>query len=189
MGSANVTAVRKRVENDPHCGDMLEVFVRELPSTSATAIGSEEVLELDSSNEVIERWPVPPDKPIVAIRGNEIFAPHRVLLPDARTLAVLLAIRPDGTFRVTSHQEFAMPERIVCPDSETLRDAADPCAKLSTLLQRVLPARAGVRGRMPGGSALMQRAEPERPRPVNGSPPRWRRRATRWTEPAGSRTW
>jgi hypothetical protein len=84
------------------------------------------VLELGSGGEVIERWPVPPDKPIVAIRGDEIFVPHGVPLPDSRILAVQLAIRPDGTFRVTSRRGFAVPERVTCPDAQALRDASSP---------------------------------------------------------------
>ncbi|MBW2268354.1 MAG: hypothetical protein JRH16_07235 [Deltaproteobacteria bacterium] len=126
VDGADVTAVQERVQSDPHCGDMLEVFVRELPPPSATAVGSEEVLELGFGQEVIERWPVPPDKPVVAIRDDEIFVPHSVPLPDSRTLAVLLAIRQDGSFRVTSRRDFAAPERIVCPDAEALRNASVP---------------------------------------------------------------
>ena len=126
VGNADVTAIKQRVESDPYCGDMLEVFVRELPPPSTTGVGSEEVLELGSGGEVIERWPVPPDKPILAIRGDEIFVPHGVPLPDSRTLAVQLAIRPDGTFRVTSQRDFAVPERVTCPNIQALRDAPPP---------------------------------------------------------------
>jgi hypothetical protein len=117
VGDGDIGANRDRVESDAYCGDVIGVFVRELPPPGTNVVRSEEVLELGPGGDVVERWPIPPDKPIVAIRGDEVFVPHGIRLPDARTLSVLLAIKPDGTFRVTARRSFTSPRHARCPDA------------------------------------------------------------------------
>lgn len=126
VGGADLGKQRDRVETDPTCGDSVEIFVRRLPSPAAGAVGSEEVIELGPDGDVLESWPIPPDKPVLAIRGDEIFVPHGVPLPGSRTLAVLLAIRPDGHFRVVARRSFAGSRYVSCPEDVALRGVFAP---------------------------------------------------------------
>lgn len=112
--------------HDSVCGETLTAFVRELPEPNREAVGSELVLEVDSTGQVVQRWPIPVDMSVAALRGEEIYVPHAVELTGSSPLRVFLAIRPDGAFRVTQPVAFTRGEQLDCPETSELVDSAGP---------------------------------------------------------------
>lgn len=106
---------RERVRTHRSCGEMLPLFVREIPPAEPGRVSGEEVLELDGSGSVIQRWTIPPDRRVAGIEGDELLVPHSVRLPDRRRLATFLRIRPDGAFRITAPDRPTPAEPFACP--------------------------------------------------------------------------
>ena len=119
-------ATRETVRTHRSCGEMLRVYVQEIPPPEPGRLGGEEVLELDGSGAVIRRWAIPPDVRVAAIEGHELLVPHSVRLPNGRRLATFLRIDPEGAFRLESPARPTPSEPFACPDRAALGDAPLP---------------------------------------------------------------
>jgi len=95
----------------PHpCGSTFIGFLKKLASEHDPLEG-ELVVEIDGNGKVKNRWEIPTDTEIVAIRGSEIYTPDSATSmcvpptdPDYRSYEVWLGIQPNGRFRVAAPQ-------------------------------------------------------------------------------------
>jgi len=92
---------------DHPCGESTVALVRRIP-VGHRVLDNEWMYELDASGTVVGRWPVPTDRMPVAVRGDEL-----VVTGPAKD--ILLAVRPNGTFRFRADLPVAPLEPFECP--------------------------------------------------------------------------
>ncbi len=101
------------------------------PMRSDRYLKPEWVTEMDEQGRILRDWPAPMDSWVQGIEGEELLVPWTF---GPEELQVLLAIRPNGKFRVLAARELAAPERADCRSDRNeadtrscleVKDAAD----------------------------------------------------------------
>jgi hypothetical protein len=87
-----------------------------IPSSKLNGLLQPEwVSEVDGQGRLVRRWPAPVDVWVQGIEGEELLVPWTFGLGhEEEPLEILLAIRPNGKFRVSDARELAAPEWTDC---------------------------------------------------------------------------
>jgi hypothetical protein len=104
------------------CGGQVALArVRRIPPVGhAGPLIPEEVVELDRSGVIIARWPIPIDRFVLAVQGDELVVPGPALSSEPA-----LFVSSDGAFRLFSVPDRApSPVARSCPDLLEFRGSA-----------------------------------------------------------------
>jgi hypothetical protein len=114
------------IRSEHPCGPIAISFVDRIPALEpGAALESERVVELGPSGDVIRTWPVPVDTVVEGVRGEELLFSESFDRGTAPPLAVRLAVRPDGTYRVEPGAAvLPAPASVDCPPLDLWEDSA-----------------------------------------------------------------
>ncbi len=123
---AGETAAVEAIRAEHPCGPIAIAFVDRIPASEpGAALESERVVELAPDGTVVRSWPVPVDTVVDGVRGEELLFSESFDRGTAPPLAVRLAVRPDGSYRVEAGAAaLPAPASVDCPPLDLWEDSA-----------------------------------------------------------------
>jgi len=124
--TAGEAAAVEAIRSEHPCGPIAIAFVDRIPtSESGAALEPERVVELDPGGTVVRSWSVPVDTVVDGVRGDELHFSESFDRGTASPLAVRLAVRPDGSYRVEPETAaLPSPVPVDCPPLALWGDSA-----------------------------------------------------------------
>lgn len=124
--TAGEAAAVEAIRSEHPCGPIAIAFVDRIPaSDSGAALEPERVVELDPGGTVVRSWSVPVDTVVDGVRGDELLFSESFDRGTAPPLAVRIAVRPDGSYRVEPEAAaLPAPVSVDCPPLDLWGDSA-----------------------------------------------------------------
>ncbi len=124
--TAGKAAAVEAIRSEHPCGPIAIAFVGRIPAPEpGAALESERVVELGPDGTVIRSWPVPGDTVVDGVRGDALLFSESFDRGTAPPLAVRLAVRPDGSYRVEAEAAaLPPPPPVDCPPLDLWGDSA-----------------------------------------------------------------
>lgn len=125
-GEEAAGAAVEAIRSEHPCGPIAIAFVDRIPAFEpGAALESEQVVELGVDGTVVRSWPVPVDTVVDGVRGDELLFSESFDRGTAPPLAVRIAVRPDGSYRVEPEAAaLPAPVSVDCPPLALWGDSA-----------------------------------------------------------------